>query len=169
MTTAGPASQATVSVHLLDLPVPLAAEAQEHFQELLREFSLVAGDGSGSAEHVPARLLKLIDVLNRQFAGANSAAEERLEAAIASGQLVIADHVLELPEEAGPAAQSLGYMIDEADAYCRNGQHLLTLATPARTVAYRHWYLGQVVDQLAGRPAVSWPSFQPSTADVAKA
>lgn len=37
---------------------------------------------------------------------------------------VIDDHVLLLPAAAAPA---LGDIIDEADAFCRTGQHLLTL------------------------------------------
>ena len=44
-------------------------------------------------------------------------------------------------------------MIDEADDYCRQGEHLLTLASPPDCIAYREWYLGQVVGQLGRRPA----------------
>ena len=43
---------------------------------------------------------------------------------------------------------------------CRQGEHLLTLATPPDCVAYRHWYLAQVADQLEGAQPVSWPEFQ---------
>lgn len=152
-----------VQTHLLELPVPLAAKAQEHFQELLREFTLIATDastdGGQDGEHVPARLLQLVDVLTQQFGGMNTAAEDRLEDAIAQGRPVIEDHVLEVPPAAGPAAQALGAMIDEAEEYCRQGQHLLTLAAPPELVAYRHWYLEQVVSQLDGQPPVPWPRY----------
>ena len=148
-----------VQVHLLELPVQLAAKSQEHFQELLREFVLISSDSNGSADHVPARLLQLVEVLTQQYGGINTAAEERLEQAIASGATVIDDHVLDVPAGAGPAAQALGDMIDEADRYCREGQHLLTLATPADCVAYRRWYLSQCVEQVDGGAPVSWPEF----------
>lgn len=153
-----------VQVHLLELPVALAARAQEHWQELLREFMLIASDSPGQeGQHVPARLLQLVDVLTQQFGGMNTAAEDRLEDAIAQGRPLIQDHVLEVPAAAGPGVQALRDLIDEAEEYCRQGQHLLTLAAPPELVAYRHWYLGQVVDQLVGQPPVPWPQYADAT------
>ena len=162
--SATPAHGPMMQAHLLELPVPLAAKAQEHFQELLREFTLISTDTSSGDEHVPARLLQLVDVVTQQFGGMNTAAEDRLEDAIARGRPVIEDHVLEVPPEAGPAAQALGDLLDEAEEYCRQGQHLLTLAAPPELVAYRHWYLGQVVSQLDGQPPVPWPQYAGATA-----
>lgn len=165
--TAAPEHGELVQIHLLELPVPLAARAQEHFQELLREFTLISSDSSGSGEdgeHVPARLLQLVDVLTQRYGGMNTAAEDRLEDAIAQGRPVIDDHVLEVPSPAGPGAQALSAMIDEADEYCRQGQHLLTLAASPELAAYRHWYLGQVVSQLEGQPPVPWPQHAGATA-----
>lgn len=148
-----------VPVHLLDLPVPLAAKTQQHFEELMREFTLIAAGAQSNDpdHHVPARLMHLVDTLTRQFSGMTGDAEQRLADAIDNGEATIADHVLEIPVEAGPASQALGAMIDEADDYCRRGQHLLTLATPADCVAYRRWYLGEVIGQLAGGKATPWP------------
>jgi hypothetical protein len=146
-------------VHLLALPVPLAAKSQQHFEELMREFALIS-TGARSADpdhHVPQRLMDLIDTLVQQFGGLNNAAEERLNQAIERGDSVIDDHMLEIPVEAGPASQMLGDMIDEADDYCRRGQHLLTLESPDDCVAYRRWYLGEVIGQLAGAAPVAWP------------
>lgn len=144
-----------IRVHLLGLPVPLAAQARQHFDGLIREFMLIAA-GTDDDQHVPVRLMKLVDTITAQFAGINREADQRLEDAIDAGLPTIDDHVLELPTQAGPAAQAIGDIIDEADEYCRRGQHLLTLATPADCLAYRQWYLGQVIGQLAGQPAVPW-------------
>jgi hypothetical protein len=146
-------------VHLLQLPVALAGKSQQHFEELMREFTLIAtGGSSGDPEHqVPKRLMNLIDTLVHQFGGLNNAAEERLNQAIERGEHIIDDHVLDIPVEAGPASQLLNDMIDEADEYCRRGQHLLTLESPADCVAYRRWYLGEVIGQLAGGDPVPWP------------
>jgi hypothetical protein len=147
-----------VEVHLLALPVPIAARAQQHFEELMREFVLIAaGHEEGQSEHaVPARLMNLVDTLVQQFGAVAGPAEERLADAIDRGDQVIDDHVLEVPEGAGPAAEALGTLIDEADEYCRRGQHLLTLATPADCVAYRNWYLGQLITQIQGAAPVAW-------------
>ena len=152
-----------VQVHMLQLPVPIAARAQQHFEELLREFALIqaaADDEEGAERPVPQRLMELVDVLTQQFGGLNDGPQQRLEDAIARGDATIDDHVLEVPPAAGPASQALGDMIDEADEYCRRGQHLLTLSTPEDCVTYRRWYLGQVVGQLEGSPPVSWPDYE---------
>ena len=149
---------AVVTVHLLQLPVRLAARARQHFEELQREFVLLsAGDTHG--HEVPARLLGLVDALTTRFAGVADDATVRLEAAIDRGDTVIEDHLLELPVEAAEGTRALGALMDEADEFCRTGAHLLTLATPEECVRYRHWYLGQVVGQLTGQPALSWPEF----------
>ena len=154
-----------VDVHLLDFPVPLAAKAKQHFEELMREFALIhagASDDHDDDRPVPARLMELIDTLTTRFAGVNSAAEERLERAIAEGVPVIDDHVMTLPPEAAPATVALGAMIDEADEYCRQGEHLLTMATPPDCVAYRKWYLGEVAGQLDGAAPTPWPGLPSS-------
>ena len=147
-----------VEVHLLALPVPLAARSQQHFEELMREFLLIAdGHQHGHSEHeVPARLMNLVQTLVQQFGAVSGDAEERLADAIDRGDRVIDDHALEVPPEAGPAAQALGDLIDEADEYCRRGRHLLTLETPAECVAYRRWYLGQVITQVQGAAPIAW-------------
>ena len=147
-----------IEVHLLALPVRLAARSQQHFEELMREFILIAaGHHEGqSNQAVPARLMTLVETLVQQFGAVAGPAEERLADAIDRGDQVIHDHVLEVPTAAGPAAEALRDLIDEADEYCRRGQHLLTLATPADCVAYRNWYLGQVITQVQGAAPIAW-------------
>jgi hypothetical protein len=148
-----------VEIHLLQLPVALAERARQHFEGLMREFALITAgsqDG-GTTHHVPARLTELVDALTVEFAGVNTVADQELEDAIDAHLPTIEDHVLLLPPAAGEASRALGAMIDEADDYCRQGEHLLTLASPADCVAYRGWYLGQVIGQLAGEPPVAWP------------
>jgi hypothetical protein len=148
-----------VEVHLLQLPVPLAERARQHFEGLMREFTLIAaGNEEGGSQHpTPARLIELVDALTVQFAGVSTEADQRLQDAIDARLEVIDDHILVLPPAAGPASQALGDMIDEADDYCRAGEHLLTLASPADCIVYRKWYLGQVISQLAGATPVAWP------------
>ena len=164
MTT--PSSPELVQVHVLELPVPIAAKTQQHFEELLREFSLMQAGAAADVEsgdderHVPRRLMALVDTLTQAFAGMNDDARSRLNAAIARGDAQIDDHLMELPREAGPGAQALLDMLEEADEYCRRGEHLLTLSTPQDCIDYRRWYLAEVVGQLAGQPPVPWSQYR---------
>ena len=157
----GPVVGERIEVHLLALPVPVAARAREHFEELIREFALVhAGASDGQGPEVPRRLMDMVEALTTRFAGVNDEASQRLEEAIDRGDALIEDHVMVLPPEAGPASQALGAMLDEADDFCRQGRHLLTLATPPDLVAYRRWYLGEVAGQLAGAQPTPWPRYR---------
>ena len=163
--SASPGGEELVTVVLRGLPVPLHARASEHGQELQREFTLLhlqlerqAADGDsvhGAERDVPRRLVELVDALQGRYAGYTTEQEDQLESAIEQGLDTI-DLTFRVPPDAAKASEDLGAILDEADAYCREGRHLLTLATPPEALAYRQWYLQQFVDQIAGRPAQSW-------------
>jgi hypothetical protein len=51
-------------------------------------------------------------------------------------------------------------MLDEADEYCRRGEHLLTLETPPELVRFRRWYLQEFVNQIAGAAPEPWPDYR---------
>ena len=146
-------------VRLLQLPVQVWAAAQEHHDELLREFALMTAgleDRDDEAPPVPVRLLRLVEELTARFAGSSDEQEARLFAAAARGDEVMDVLEFVLPQEAGPACVQLEQLLDEADDYCRTGHHLLTLSTPDELRRFRSWYLGEVRDQLAGAPPVPW-------------
>jgi hypothetical protein len=135
-----------VEVRLLQLPVALWARAAEHADELMREFTLIAADArTDGASSVPARLVTLVEELSSMYGGFGAGPEDQLNRAAADGVESI-DLVFRVPAEVGPAARHLGELLDEADEYCRRGQHLLTLATPADQRELRWWYLRQFVD-----------------------
>jgi hypothetical protein len=144
-----------VEVHLLGIPVPLWAAAQEHFQDLMREFALIAGSSASAGHPVPQRLLDLVDQLVSEYGGLNDAQEDELAAAHLAGVDSL-DLIFRVPPQAADAAVTLSRALDEADEFCRQGEHLLTLATPAPTVAYRRWYVAQFIDQIRGAQPVSW-------------
>ena len=146
-----------VNVELRRLPVELQARAGEHAQELQREFVLIAEglQHSEAPPTLPRRLLDLVEALQREFGGFTVEQEDTLDDAVRAGIPTI-DLTFRVPPGAAPAAVAIGQMLDEADEYCREGRHLLTLATPPELVAYRRWYLQQFVDQIAGRPATPW-------------
>jgi hypothetical protein len=161
--SAPPAGEELATVVLRGLPVPVHARASEHGQELQREFTLLhlqlerqgADPDESTGSDVPRRLVELVEVLQGRYAVYTTEQEDQLEAAIEQGAESI-DLTFRVPRDAARASLDLGAILDEADAYCREGRHLLTLATPPEALAYRQWYLQQFVDQVEGRPPVSW-------------
>jgi hypothetical protein len=146
-----------VDVHLVRLPVRLWARSQEHGEELLREFALMATDPTSSAS-VPTRLTRLVQELTATYAGLGAEQEAQLFAAAAAG--VEEDDVrFRMPVAVADACIHLGAMLDEADEFCRAGEHLLTLATPPDLRRFRAWYLGEFVTQIGGAPPVPWPAY----------
>lgn len=141
-----------VQIRLLGFPLALHRRARQHHDELLREFSLIAmGDHDG----VPAQLLALTDELIARYSRESDVLKAQIDAAEARGDEV-ADLTLPIPPAAAPSVVALDDLLDQADEFCRSGDALLTLATPPELVAFRRWYLGQVVSQLAGEPPVPW-------------
>lgn len=149
-----------VPVRILSLPLDVYARAAEHSDELLREFTLIRAD---NAEHVPARLLTLIDDLNARFGAFTKGPTDRLQEALARGDAEV-DLLYEVPREASDAATQLGALLAEADDFCRSGD-LLTLATVDEGLAFRNWFLGEFVSQVDGHPPRPWSRVMERTAD----
>lgn len=150
-----------ITVRLDLLPLDVQTAAQQHGDELTRELMLVAEQmhqQAGDAPELPHRFVTLVTALNAQYSMFTAEQEEQLTAALAAGDSTV-DLVYRVPASVGPAAASLGAILDEADDYCREGRLLLTLETPAPLVTYRRWFLDQFVEQSQGRPAVSWPDY----------
>jgi hypothetical protein len=146
------------TVTLVGYPLAVWARSQEHADELIREFTLIALDSGESEHHTPARLLALVDQLTGQY-GTISAQTERIrDDAVARGEDEL-DLVYELPASAAEACRALGDMLDEADEFCRRGEHLLTLATPPEAVRFRRWFLDEMIAQLGGAEPVPWRDY----------
>jgi hypothetical protein len=145
-----------VAVRLLQLPLLLHERVEAHTDGLLREFRLLQQQVVDHDSGVPARLLELIQVLSAQYAGVGDPQAELREQALARGERVLPELVFRVPVGAATASVALGALLDEADAYCAAGQHLLMLATPPELVRYRRWYLGEFVRQVAGEPPMPW-------------
>jgi hypothetical protein len=148
-----------VTVRILGLPVALHARAGEHGEELQREFTLIA-QGLAHADHraeMPRRLLALIATLQGSYSGFTTEQEDLLDQAIRTRRSTL-DLTFRVPRSAADAAVALGALLDEADEYCREGKHLLTLATPPDLLAYRRWYLQEFVEQIGGAAPTPWSS-----------
>ena len=144
-----------VNVRILGVPLALYREAAEHSDELQREFALILLTPEGHEASVPARLLRLMGDLETRFGQFRDAQREELLAALDRGE-GHADLIYRLPPEAKEAAATLSTMLDEADAYCRAGEHLLTLATGPGPLAFRRWFLSEFVAQVDGAAPTPW-------------
>ena len=152
----GGVSGGLVEVRLLELPVPLWARSQERSEALMREFALLTQD----PQAVPSRLLEIVRRVRAQYGDGSSEQEQQLLDAADSGVEVLPEVVYRVPPEVGDAVRDIGQVFEEADEHCRNGGHLLTLAPDEDLLAFRRWFIGQFVDQTAGRPAVPWPAYR---------
>lgn len=142
-------------VRLLRFPVDVHRRATEAFEGLRREFQLISL-GAG-AEGVPERLLRVVDALAVQYEGLSAGADTELEEAARRGDAEVRVLVYRAPPSVAEACITLSEVIDEADAFCRGGEVLLSLASPTEAVAFRRWFLGEFVAQLRGGPPLPWP------------
>jgi hypothetical protein len=151
------AGDGLAEVRILGFPVQLQARAQEHMDDLLREFMLIAAaNEQDPSSHVPRQLLELIQEVQSDYAGFTSEQAAQVVGARESG-LESLDLVYRVPTSVAKAAMRLGEALDEADGYCLAGDHLLTLAAPPQVLELRRWYLGEFIAQIAGAPPTAWP------------
>jgi len=147
-------------VRIVGMPLAVQRRAQQHADELVRELTL-AGEGlrqRGDTRHLPSRLVELIEQLTITYAGFTAQQEQELADALARGDASV-DLTYRLPPSVTDAVRALSDILDEADDYCRAGQHLLTLATPPDLVAYRRWFLEEFERQAAGDPPQTWAQY----------
>jgi hypothetical protein len=161
------ADEELIDVRLLRLPLDVWSRAQEHSDALMREFALIASDAVSDPEgaHVPRRLLDLVRDLNAGYAGFTGEQEAQLYAAAEAGEAEIDLHY-RVPRSAAAAAPGLGLLLDEADEYCRRGQHLLTMATAEDLVRFR---CGSSTSSSSRRPPGRPCPGRTTAADVAAA
>jgi hypothetical protein len=157
-------SEELITVHVLGMPTGLQVQAQQHNDELTRELMLVAEQmrQRGQTPELPVRFVELVSALSGRYAMFTAEQEAQMTAAIAAGVPTI-DLTYTLPASAAAAAGALNGILDEADEYCRQGQLLLTLATPPELVAYRRWLLDQFVAQAGGAAPVAWADYSERT------
>jgi hypothetical protein len=144
-----------IEVRLLGYPLDLHRRAQEHHDEVLREFQLL----DTTSDEVPARLLELVKEFTAAYASAIRPPDEVRDAAMARDDTSV-DLVYAAPRAGASDALRMARLWDDADDYCRSGGPLLSLATPPDLAEFRRWYFGEFIRQLNGEPPVSWPDFR---------
>lgn len=148
-----------VTVRLIGMPLAIQARSAEHQDGLRREFRMLVEQGQADRASVPGRLIALAAELDRRFQSFGAAGRAEIEAAAGRGDASI-DLTLEAPRAIGAAARDFGRMLEEADEYCRAGEHLLTLASPADVVDFRNWVLAELEHQAEGGRPVPWPEYK---------
>lgn len=147
-----------VEVRLVGLPLAVRDAAERHMEALNREFELIRRRHDG-ADTIPHRLQHVVDELSGRYGSFADEPRQALADAAARGDAQI-DLCYRVPSAAGEAARRLGDLLDEAEAYCADGEHLLTLVTSPEVRRYRHWFLGEFERQIAGEPPTSWEDHQ---------
>lgn len=141
-----------IVVSIRRLPLGVWNRGRRWFEELLREFAVIASD---TDDTIPRDLLAFLETTRERFGQFSEGTNEALETAHAAGEAEI-DLELNLPQEAAPAAAELSDLIERARQFCRRGE-LLTLEPEPDVVEFMQWYLDEVIVQIEGNPPTPWP------------
>ena len=144
----------TILVRLLDYPLAIGQQTSQHYEEVMREFALLVATGRALPGSVPERVLTLVAALGERRAR-NNELEDRRAAALARGETG-AHFELQIPPSVAAISHELEACLDEADDLCRRGE-VLTLAPSDEVIAFRRWYLDELVRQVGGGDPVAWP------------
>ncbi len=154
-----------LTVRVLRMPLAVSARSTQHFEELMREFALITLDterdreSTDSTRPVPERLLDVVAELTHEFAAFTTAVTAQREEAAARGDSEV-DLTYHMPPSTSDAVRQLETLLEEVDEFCRSGQHLITLATPPESLAFRQWYLNEFIAQIERDEApVPWPDY----------
>ena len=141
-------------VRLHNVPLRVLAASREHYDEVMREFAMLALDETLHTDHAPARLTELVDILGRRYGGASARPDAEIDAALERGATTI-DLIYHVPDHMADAAEQLESLMRETDEFCRQ-QQLLALERPDLFVRFSEWYLDQFRRQIAGQPPSPW-------------
>jgi anti-sigma regulatory factor (Ser/Thr protein kinase) len=145
----------TVHVQVLQLPIEVYLEAEQHNDAVVRELTLIVQSARDECPpEVPRRLLELADEVRTAFARASDRLRAQVEDALRSGSETVDIHMA-VPRHGWEALLRLAEWLDEVDRYCAEGM-LLTLASSPRLRRFRAWYAQQVADQMRGLPPTPW-------------
>ncbi|HEX7166868.1 MAG TPA: hypothetical protein VF230_07795 [Acidimicrobiales bacterium] len=124
--------------------------SEEHQADLIREFQLIALSTSrapGEQPPLPGRLADLVVEVLRDYQGVQEENLAKAHAAIERGETVVRLEML-LPAAVVGAVEKILGALEEADAFCRDGVALLTLATPPDVAAARRWFVAEIRRQI---------------------
>jgi anti-anti-sigma factor len=143
----------TRRVTLVGMPLAVIRRAGQHGEALRRELALVAH--ARTPGFAPMRLYELGIELAPVYQGLNDGPDQRLQEALATTAEAI-DLEYVVPDRAPGDLQRLNDLLEELDQYCVD-RDLLTLVTPPEALAFRRWWLGEMIEQARdGREPRPW-------------
>lgn len=142
-----------VEVRLVGLPLDVQRLAMAHLAALQREFDVLLSTDDHAS--VPQELLSLVAELESRYGALTAVPEAEMDAARDRGERSI-DVTYHVPSHLAGEFRRLRGLLEDLDDYCRQGDHLLTLAAAPDVVRYRRWILGEFVDQLGGAAPTPW-------------
>lgn len=148
-------------VRIVGLPLDVYKIAAEHFDELKREFALLRAEAE-TADSIPNKLVTVSDQLTTRYSGFTTTPNDVRDKALRRGDATV-DLVYSVPLSVKEACVELEKLLDEADEFCRRGQHLLTLAAPPEVADFRRWFLDEFVNQIGGEAPMSWEEYRAAT------
>lgn len=154
-------NEGLAEVRIVGLPLDVYKTAAEHFDELKREFALLRADQE-TAESIPNRLLTVSDKLTTRYGGFTTTPNDVRDEALRRGDTTV-DLLYSVPPSVKEACVELEKLLDEADEFCRRGEHLLTLAAPPEVAEFRRWFLDEFVHQIDGEVPLSWEEYKAAT------
>lgn len=146
-------------VRLVDVPVALYRETQQHTDSVLRELVLMAGYEVSHDTGGPMRGL---------FQRANDGFADRLDLTVAAAPAVDAAHErgdtyvtlsLTLPGRYATSVQLWTRLIEELDAFCRDGT-MLCVPASEEVKAFAQWWCAELTRQLrSGAAPTPWGDY----------
>jgi hypothetical protein len=146
---------AVTSIVLLGYPVRLGQRQQEHLDEVTREFQLLSMSQPEVRDHVPGRLLEVLDMLSARYSSELEQPRRLREQALQDGREQV-DLVYPAVPGAAEMMTTWWDVLREVDVYCSNDE-LLSLATPPDVVALQRWVVTEIVAQSGGAAPTPWP------------
>jgi len=151
-------SDEVVHVRLPRVPVRVWQRASAHQDAIKREFEIIMADLPKNS--VPHQLAGLIAEFDDRFGGVADPTWEDMYAAAERGDEEVT-LVFEVPTAVADAAARLLQMLDRVDAFCLEGEDLLSLTTPPDLVSFRRWFLGEFIRQIdKGLPPRNWSEWE---------
>jgi hypothetical protein len=154
MTTDAPVGRRR-TVRLVDVPVALYREAEQHADDLQRELLLMAG--YESARGLPGRAT---DLQRR----ADTHRDARLALSMAAAPEVsrgtgTVTLVYDVTLDAATTAEEWARLVDDVAVLCRSGEMLMVPARP-EVAEFSRWFCAEFVGQLRdGRAPTPWPAY----------
>ena len=154
MTTDAPVGRRH-TVRLVDVPVALYREAEQHAEDLQRELLLMAGHESARGLPGRATALKRRADAHREARLALSLAAEP-EVSRGAGTVTL---VYDVTADAATTTEEWSRLLDDLAELCRTGEMLMVPARP-EVAEFTRWFCAEFVAQLRdGQAPTPWPAY----------